>query len=105
MNKCFSVLFLLFLVTSCKSNQEIIGLATNAKDGASIRTSNGVYIIESLNSWNDSINGKKIKALVKIKNKSNLTKDDLYDSINKTYKQGRIGNTTSVKLKKIELIK
>lgn len=105
MNNCFSILFLLFLVTSCKTNQEIIGLATNAKDGASIRTSNGVYIIESLNSWNDSINGKKIKALVKIKNKSNLAKHDLYDSINKIHKQGRIGNTTTVKLKNIELIK
>jgi len=105
MYKCFSVFFLLSLITSCKANQEIIGLATNAKDGASIRTSNGVYIIESLNTWNDSINGKNIKALVKIKNKSNLTKDDLYDSINHAYKQGRIGNTTIVKIKRIELIK
>lgn len=98
-------LLLAILFSSCATNHVVIGEANNAKDGASIRTSNGLYIIDNLSSWHDSINTKKIKAWVKIKRKSTTTKEDLYDSKTGAHKQGRIGTTITVRLKKIELLK
>lgn len=103
MNRLLLLLAIFF--ASCASNHVVIGEADNAKDGASIRTPNGVYIIDNLSSWHDSINTKKVKAWVKIKRKSTTTKEDLYDSKTGTHKQGRIGTTLTVRLKKIELLK
>ena len=98
-------MLLTLLISSCSTTHEVIGFATNAKDGASIRTSETVYIIEDFTTWHDTLNNKKVKALIKIKHKSTISKDDLYASKNNIFKQGRIGNNTTVKLIKIELIK
>ncbi len=99
------IYFISFSLIACKSNHEIVGIATNAKDGASIRTEDEVYIIEDNYSWNDSLNNKKIKAIVQIKRISTINKNNLYDSINDIHKQGRVETTIFVKLKSIEIIK
>ncbi len=105
MKNIFVVVFISFSLFACKTNQEIIGFATNAKDGASIRTEDAVFIIDDLNTWADSINNKNVQAKVKILNTSNVTKSDLYDENTKSHKQGRIGKTIEVKLLTIKIIK
>ena len=37
------IIFISFSLIACKTNHDIIGIATNAKDGASIRTEDAVY--------------------------------------------------------------
>jgi hypothetical protein len=105
MKNSFVVVFISFSLFACKTNQEIIGFATNAKDGASIRTEDAVFIIDDLRTWADSINNKNVQAKVKILNTSNVTKSYLYNENTKIYKQGRIGKTIEVKLLTIKIIK
>ena len=76
----------------------------NAKDGASIQTSYAAYIFENVNSWNDSINDKNVKAFVKIIRKENVTKPDSYGEKSYRYKQQRFGKTITVRLKSIKVI-
>lgn len=103
MNKYF-VMFLLVFV-SCKSDLLITGLATNSKDGASIRNDDGVYIIDGIDVWGDSLNNRNVQAKIKIKSKIDVSKSDLINENNGNSKQGRIGTTFISELKEIKVIK
>ncbi|MES2863039.1 MAG: hypothetical protein V4666_02890 [Bacteroidota bacterium] len=92
---------LAFLIVSCKSI-ELNGLATNAKDGACIISDNQVYIVKNIDVWQDSINNKKVEAIIKVKRVYNTTIYDLNN--NGEMSQGRLGKTIVVKLKDIKIV-
>lgn len=95
--------FFVLLFFSCKSI-EVTGLATNAKDGASIQTSDAVYIVENLDFWNDSINNKNVKVVAKVVREVTITKPDSYGEKTYKYKQERFGKTITIKLKDIKVL-
>lgn len=99
----FRYIFILFTLSlvSCKSI-ELNGFATNAKDGACIISDDQVYIVKNLDVWNDSINNKKVRTIVKINKIYTTTIYDL--DKNGDMSQGRIGKTIVVKLKTINVI-
>ena len=101
MRKC---IFLVFFFFSCKTI-EVSGLATNAKDGASIQTRDAVYVVEILDFWNDSINDKNIKVLAKVIREVNNSKPASYGEKSYKYKQERFGKTIIIKLKDIKILK
>lgn len=103
MKKYLGLLFMVFI--SCQSDLSITGLATNCKEGASIRNKDGVFIIDGKDIWEDSLNNRNVQAKIIIKSEIEVLKSDLIDEKNNSFKQGRIGTTFISELKEIKIIK
>lgn len=54
-------LFLSFTILSCASSTSIIGIATNEKYGAVVRSEQDIYTIQGLQKWDSTFLNKKIK--------------------------------------------
>ena len=65
-------LFLSFTILSCASSTSIIGVATNEKYGAIVRSEKDIYTIQGLQKWDSIFLNKKIK----LKGKFSLKKGE-----------------------------